>query len=125
MITATNGSWLCSLTLRRPKLAFSVKVRVDRRPARVKIVVLVKHVPCVLGGLPFAPDLTVDRSGRRGELNEADEYAVDQALRIAVRPYCIVMLTDGVAALKQQGKAADGVRVTDVSEVLLQSVRRT
>jgi electron transfer flavoprotein beta subunit len=51
----------------------------------VKIVVLVKHVPCVLGGLAFAPDLTVDRSGRRGQLNEADEYAVDQALRIALR----------------------------------------
>jgi hypothetical protein len=33
------------------------------------------------------------------------------------------MLTDGVATRKQQGRAADGVRVTDVSEVLLRSVR--
>jgi Fe-S oxidoreductase len=43
----------------------------------------------------------------------------------AACPYCIVMLTDGVATRKQQGKAADGVRVTDVSEVLLRSVRGT
>jgi Fe-S oxidoreductase len=41
----------------------------------------------------------------------------------AACPFCIVMLTDGVAARKQQGKAAEGVRVTDVSEVLLRSVR--
>jgi len=34
------------------------------------------------------------------------------------------MLTDGVATRKQQGKAAEDVRVTDVSEVLLRSVRR-
>jgi electron transfer flavoprotein beta subunit len=50
----------------------------------VKIVVLVKQVPCVVGGLSFASDLTLDR-GPRARLNEADEFAVDQALRIAVR----------------------------------------
>jgi hypothetical protein len=33
------------------------------------------------------------------------------------------MLTDGVAVRKQQDVTADGVRVTDVSEVLLRSVR--
>jgi electron transfer flavoprotein beta subunit len=58
---------------------------VERRPARVKVVVLVKHVPCAVDGLSFASDLTVDRGGRRAQLNEADEFAVDQALRIALR----------------------------------------
>jgi Fe-S oxidoreductase len=67
-----------------------------------------------------------ERIGTR--INETrTEEAVSTGAEVvaAACPYCIVMLTDGVAALKQQGKAADGVRVTDVSEVLLQSVRRT
>jgi hypothetical protein len=34
------------------------------------------------------------------------------------------MLTDGVATRKQQGKASEDVRVTDVSEVLLRSIRK-
>jgi electron transfer flavoprotein beta subunit len=51
----------------------------------VKIVVLVKHVPSAVGGLSFASDLTVDRVGRRAQLNEADEFAVEQALQIALR----------------------------------------
>jgi electron transfer flavoprotein beta subunit len=51
----------------------------------VKIVVLVKQVPCAIAGLSFAPDFTVARGGRRAQLNEADEFAVDQALRIALR----------------------------------------
>jgi Fe-S oxidoreductase len=52
--------------------------------------------------------------------DEALETGAD--LIAAACPYCIVMLTDGVAVRTQQGKA-DGVRVTDVSEVLLRSVR--
>jgi electron transfer flavoprotein beta subunit len=51
----------------------------------VRIVVLVKHVPCGVGGAPFAADLSLDRAGRPGQLNEADEFAVDQALRVALR----------------------------------------
>ena len=51
----------------------------------MKIVVLVKQVPATDRDLVFAPDLTVDRATRRAELNEADRYAVDQSLRIAVR----------------------------------------
>jgi len=46
--------------------------------------VLVKHVPCAIGGLSFAADLTVDRVGVGARLNEADEFAVDQARRIAL-----------------------------------------
>jgi Fe-S oxidoreductase len=42
----------------------------------------------------------------------------------AACPYCIIMLTDGVATRRQQGTAGDGVRVSDVSEVLLRSVRK-
>jgi Fe-S oxidoreductase len=58
-----------------------------------------------------------------------NEARTDQALETgaelvaAACPYCITMLSDGVATRKQQGKAADTVRVTDVSELLLRSVR--
>ncbi|GAB1640172.1 electron transfer flavoprotein subunit beta/FixA family protein [Krasilnikovia sp. MM14-A1259] len=51
----------------------------------MRIVVLVKHVPCTLRGMTFDADCTLDRAARRGQLNDADEYAVDQALRIARR----------------------------------------
>ena len=51
----------------------------------MRIVVLVKHVPCVVGELAFAADLTLGRIGRPGQLNGADGFAVDQALRIALR----------------------------------------
>jgi Fe-S oxidoreductase len=58
-----------------------------------------------------------------------NEARTDQALETgaelvaAACPYCITMLSDGVATRKQQGKAAETVRVTDVSELLLRSVR--
>jgi len=54
----------------------------------VRVVVLVKHVPCAAGApghAGFAADLRLDRAGRPGQLNEADEFAVDQALRVALR----------------------------------------
>lgn len=60
-----------------------------------------------------------------------NEARTDQALETgasvvaAACPFCISMLTDGVATRKQQGKAAEDVRVTDVSELLLRSVRGT
>jgi Fe-S oxidoreductase len=41
----------------------------------------------------------------------------------AACPYCIVMLTDGVATRKQQGTADESVRVADVSDLLLRSVK--
>jgi electron transfer flavoprotein beta subunit len=50
----------------------------------MKMVVLVKHVPCAAAGLSFAPDLTLDRSRGRAQLSDADACAVEQALRIAV-----------------------------------------
>jgi electron transfer flavoprotein beta subunit len=48
----------------------------------MKIVVLVKHVPDTDDPC-FASDLTVDRAAVRGHLDEPDEYALEQAARIA------------------------------------------
>jgi electron transfer flavoprotein beta subunit len=49
----------------------------------MKIVVLVKHVPKSMAAKPFAGDLTLDRAGIDGRLSELDEYAVEQAIRLA------------------------------------------
>ena len=51
----------------------------------MKIVVLAKHVPQAIGEVSFAQDLTVNRSAVRCRLQDADEYAVEQAARIACR----------------------------------------
>ncbi|MFF9125606.1 electron transfer flavoprotein subunit beta/FixA family protein [Streptomyces sp. NPDC014889] len=49
----------------------------------LRIVVTVKYVPDATGDRHFADDLTVDRDDVDGLLSELDEYAVEQALRIA------------------------------------------
>ncbi|MGY0055490.1 electron transfer flavoprotein subunit beta/FixA family protein [Streptomyces sp. LZ34] len=49
----------------------------------MRIVVCVKYVPDATGDRRFADDLTVDRDEVDGLLSELDEYAVEQALRIA------------------------------------------
>ncbi|WP_049579082.1 electron transfer flavoprotein subunit beta/FixA family protein [Streptomyces sp. SBT349] len=49
----------------------------------LKIVVCVKYVPDAAGDRGFAEDLTTDREAADGLLSELDEYAVEQALRIA------------------------------------------
>ncbi|MBL1068116.1 electron transfer flavoprotein subunit beta/FixA family protein [Streptomyces sp. 7-21] len=49
----------------------------------LKIVVCVKYVPDATGDRTFAEDLTTDRDAVDGLLSELDEYAVEQALRIA------------------------------------------
>ncbi|MFI8438984.1 electron transfer flavoprotein subunit beta/FixA family protein [Streptomyces sp. NPDC079020] len=49
----------------------------------LRIVVCVKYVPDATGDRRFADDLTVDREDVDGLLSELDEYAVEQALRIA------------------------------------------
>ncbi|MGI5242994.1 (Fe-S)-binding protein [Dactylosporangium sp. CA-139066] len=65
-----------------------------------------------------------ERIGTR--INEA---RTDQALGTgaevvaAACPFCIAMLTDGVATRKQQDRAGEQVRVADVSDLLLRSVR--
>ena len=49
----------------------------------MKIVVCVKYVPDAQAGPRFAADLTTDRAGVDGILSELDEYAVEEALKIA------------------------------------------
>jgi electron transfer flavoprotein beta subunit len=49
----------------------------------MKVVVLVKYVPDATGDRSFAADGTVDRGATDGLLSELDEYAVEQALRLA------------------------------------------
>lgn len=72
----------------------------------MKIVVLVKYVPEPTATWKFAPDLTVDRAGVEGRLSELDEYAVEQATRLAESGAAdeVVFLTVGPA------KATEGLR---------------
>jgi electron transfer flavoprotein beta subunit len=49
----------------------------------LRIVVCVKYVPDATGDRHFAADLTTEREEVDGLLSELDEYAVEQALRIA------------------------------------------
>ena len=87
----------------------------------VKIVVCVKHVPDAGADRGFADDLTVDREGTDGLLCELDEYAVEQALRLADDGdgVEVTLLTVGpgeaAAALKRglQMGAAAGIHVLD------------
>jgi electron transfer flavoprotein beta subunit len=72
----------------------------------MKIVVLVKHVPEPTASWRFADDFTVERSAIAGRLSELDEYAVEQAVRLAEAGAGveIAYLTMGPAA------AAEGLR---------------
>ena len=76
---------------------------------------------CGAGGARMWMDESI---GQRINENRTDEaLALQPDLVTAACPFCIVMLTDGVNLRQQQGRAPDGVEVTDVSEVLLRSVR--
>jgi electron transfer flavoprotein beta subunit len=88
----------------------------------VKIVVCVKHVPDASGERGFASDLTLDREAVDGLLSELDEYAVEQALRVAEAAdgdVEVVALTigpdDAAAAIKRtlQMGATSGIHVVD------------
>jgi electron transfer flavoprotein beta subunit len=87
----------------------------------MKIVVLVKHVPDATGERGFAGDGTVDRAAADGLLSELDEYAVEQALRVAdeLDDVEVVALTLGpdeaAAAIKRtlQMGASGGIHVRD------------
>ncbi|MGI3783157.1 MAG: electron transfer flavoprotein subunit beta/FixA family protein [Janthinobacterium lividum] len=87
----------------------------------MKIVVCVKHVPDASADRVFADDLTVDREGTDGLLCELDEYAVEQALRLADEgdDIEVAVLTvgpeDATAALKRalQMGASAGIHVLD------------
>ncbi len=72
----------------------------------MKVAVLVKYVPEPTATWSFAPDLTLDRAGVEGRLSELDEYAVEQAVRLAEAGVAdeIVHVTVGPA------KAVDALR---------------
>ena len=76
---------------------------------------------CGAGGARMWMEETIGT--RINETRTDEALGTEPDLVTAACPYCIVMLTDGVATRKQQGKAGQDVRVTDVSEVLLRSVR--
>ena len=87
----------------------------------MKIVVCVKYVPDAQGDRRFADDGTVDRAGTDGILSELDEYAVEEALKIAEADgdSTVTALTVGpdnaTDALRKalQMGATDAVHVTD------------
>jgi electron transfer flavoprotein beta subunit len=86
----------------------------------MKIVVLVKHVPDATGERRFRDDGTVDREAADGLLSELDEYALEQALRLADEGDAeVVALTLGpaeaAAAVKRalQMGASSGIHVCD------------
>ena len=72
----------------------------------MKIAVLVKYVPEPTAAWKFASDLTLDRAAVEGRLSELDEYAVEQAVRLAEAGVAdeVVHVTLGPA------KAVDGLR---------------
>jgi len=75
---------------------------------------------CGAGGARMWMD---ENLGTRINQNRADEaLATTPDIVAAACPFCITMLSDGVAQRQQEGSAA-GVQVTDVAEVLLRSVR--
>jgi Fe-S oxidoreductase len=77
---------------------------------------------CGAGGARMWMEETIGT--RINETRTDEALGTSPDLVTAACPFCIVMLTDGVATRKQQGKAPEELRVTDVSEVLLRSVRR-
>ena len=87
----------------------------------MKIVVLVKYVPDATGERGFAADGTVDRESTDGLLSELDEYAVEQALRIAEEgaDVDVVAMTlgpdDAADAIKRslQMGASAGIHIND------------
>ena len=76
---------------------------------------------CGAGGARMWMEETI--GARINETRTDEAIATGAELITAACPYCIVMLTDGTAVRKQQGKAADDLQVIDVSRVLLRSVR--
>ncbi len=108
----------------------------------MEILVLVKYVPDATGERGFAEDHTVDREATDGLLSELDEYAVEQALRVADEgdDVEVVVLTvgpdDASAAIKRalQMGASGGIHVLDdaiagsdalaTSEILAAAVRK-
>jgi Fe-S oxidoreductase len=76
---------------------------------------------CGAGGARFWME---EKIGRRINANRTDEaLELDPDIITTACPFCITMLTDGVTARKQEGKAREEIQVMDVSQVLLESLR--
>jgi electron transfer flavoprotein beta subunit len=87
----------------------------------MKIVVCVKHVPDAAADRTFAPDGTADRASVDTLLSELDEYAVEQALRIAetlpdVEITYLTVGPDGADAALRKALAMGGDRAVHVSD---------
>jgi Fe-S oxidoreductase len=80
-----------------------------------------KSFCCGAGGARMWMEETIGT--RINETRTDEAIGTGAELITAACPYCIVMLTDGAATRKQEGKAAEGLQVIDVSQVLLRSVR--
>ncbi|RKT79197.1 Fe-S oxidoreductase [Terracoccus luteus] len=66
-----------------------------------------------------------EKLGTRINTNRTEEALATGADRIAIGcPFCKVMLSDGLNAAIQDGKATDAVEVVDVAQMLLAAVRR-
>ncbi|WP_433364228.1 (Fe-S)-binding protein [Actinoplanes sp. CA-142083] len=78
---------------------------------------------CGAGGARMWMEETIGTRINETRTDEAIETGAE--LITAACPFCIVMLTDGTAVRKQQGKAPDELQVVDVSRVLLRSIRDT
>jgi len=76
---------------------------------------------CGAGGARMWMEETIGT--RINETRTDEAIGTGAELITAACPYCIVMLTDGAANRKQQGKAPEELQVVDVSQVLLRSVR--
>ncbi|MCA0337430.1 MAG: electron transfer flavoprotein subunit beta/FixA family protein [Actinobacteria bacterium] len=86
----------------------------------MNIVVCVKHVPDAQADRTFSEDHTVDRTGVDGLLSELDEYAVEEALKLAEATSGeVTVVTVGPAAAADAVKKAlqmgadKGVHVSD------------
>jgi Fe-S oxidoreductase len=77
---------------------------------------------CGAGGARMWMEETIGT--RINETRTDEAIGTGAELITAACPYCIVMLTDGAATRKQQGKAASDLEVVDVSQVLLRSISR-
>ena len=76
---------------------------------------------CGAGGARMWMEETI--GSRINETRTDEALGTGAELITAACPFCIVMLTDGAATRKQQGEAAEGLEVVDVSRVLLRSIR--
>ena len=77
---------------------------------------------CGAGGARMWMEETI---GERINVNRTKEAVATGADEIAVGcPFCNVMLSDGLTAQQSEGKASEDVKIIDVAQMLLASVKR-